>query len=153
MNYDRKVSWEVQTGTSKASLSRLIHALVLCGGELRSNYVMAGALIAIIKLAPEKLDRFKLLAKPEEARYRSPTRFDNGTLRNLFEDPEMEISARTEPRVGAVIWKKDDQITVVVVSDQAHANRVLAERGWDVMNCTFLTEKIDLHITPPSRGF
>jgi len=52
----------------------------------------------------------------------------------------------TSPRVGALVWRKGEQIKVVVVSDRAHADRVMAERGWDVSECLYLTESIDLHI-------
>ena len=107
---DRKVSWEVHTGTSKAALGRLMHALVLCDAELRSHYVMTsswpkvdpgslpsnGTLIAIVRLAPENLDRFKSLAKPHEVLYRPPTWFNNGSIRGVHKDPESEISARAE---------------------------------------------------------
>jgi len=110
MNEDRKVSWEVQTGTSKASLSRLMHALILCDAELRSHYVMTsswpkvgpgelsphGTLIAIVRLAPENLDRFKALAKPFRVLYRSPTWFDHGSIRGVHKDPESEITTRSE---------------------------------------------------------
>lgn len=49
-------------------------------------------------------------------------------------------------RIGAVAWRDPNQILVVVVSDRPHALKVIAERGWEVRDCIFLTEGIDLSI-------
>ena len=89
-----RVAFEVLLRDTQAARLRLMSGLLEARGAFTQFYKLHDALCAIVWLAPERHALFVEKCKPFECRYRSPTRFDNGTLIPLFDSPEHELRER-----------------------------------------------------------
>lgn len=94
---DVKVCYEVSFDGTKASLLRYAQVLLKLNIEHVRSYgynpsYPRSSITALIKMAPHHLEVFKRELKPIEVRYRSPTRFDHGTLRPIYASAEEEVA-------------------------------------------------------------
>lgn len=90
-----KVSYEVSIRWSKAARDRLMLAVVRCRAEIRDTFQQSPEmLVTIVKFDHTAHPEFLEIAKPWHCQYRSPTRFDNGTLRPIYRSPEEETAAK-----------------------------------------------------------
>lgn len=97
-----KVFYEVSTDANKASLTRFICSLIKFKGEIKDTLVFAiskdnmfsrgGTVVIYVKLNPDHVSSFLEEAKPISIKYKSPTYFDNGSLRPMYKSAEDEIS-------------------------------------------------------------
>ena len=94
---DVKVCYEVSFDGTKASLLRYAQVLL----KLNIEHVRScgynpkhprSSITALIKMAPHQLDAFKRELKPIDVRYRSPTRFERGTLLPIYASAEEEVA-------------------------------------------------------------
>lgn len=93
-----RAAYEVVIRTSKTAKVRLLDALIKQRGAITSSYDATGPLVLLVWLDPAKAEAFRDDVKPDDMRYRSPTRFDNGSLIPLYESPEHELAERQARR-------------------------------------------------------
>lgn len=89
---DGEVWFEFSTNDSKAAKVRLMDATIECKATLRP-YAMFG-ITGLVKVAPVNAELFRETAQLHLFIYRSPTYFDNGSLRSQYDSPEDELAGK-----------------------------------------------------------
>jgi hypothetical protein len=100
--FDDRVHWELRVRLSAASLARTLKALIYAGGKLHDTLVWGHNTEAtlLISLAPEVEEQFRRDARPVSLEYRSPDRFDNGTLYPIYKTPLEEVEAKRQAAIA-----------------------------------------------------
>lgn len=91
-----KVCFEVSFPLSQAAFGRFGRALIEYQAELVNSFSMGasgGTAFVLVRLAIGQAEAFRAALRPIDWKYKSPTRYDNGTLRPLFASPEDEAAA------------------------------------------------------------
>jgi hypothetical protein len=98
----KKVTYEVAVNMGGASMIRLMRGLCFCDGELRQHYITGdpphyrySSVIMMVRLPPQYSEMFQRDVRPDYFQYKSPTRFNWGTIEPLYKTPEEEIADGT----------------------------------------------------------
>lgn len=91
--HDRRVHFEVEIWRdSKAAMARLGAGIFAAGARILDSAKVCGTPVCIVSLRLCDVAQFREVVKPDAMLYRSPTYFDNGTIRPLFATPEEEVA-------------------------------------------------------------
>lgn len=103
---DTRVWYECSIHRSKASMLRLIEAIVDFGITSGASYDMGASyakrgipmrgstVVMMLRIEYENLEAIKAVIQPYRFDYRSPTWFNNGSITPYHSSPEDEIEAR-----------------------------------------------------------
>lgn len=116
-----RVTYElIYNRNSKAARERLMQALLSTDTKLHSSYCGGArvdpqaSFVVLVSVQWGKVELFHNLARPDESRYRSPTWFDNGSIRPLFDSPEEQV----EHEVSSFeLWEVAPSPDVIMVQE------------------------------------
>jgi hypothetical protein len=95
------VDWEVSINASQRAQSRMVEALIVCHAEFVRGYYTGrrprNTLIALVRMAPADVERFREHTRAISIVYRSPRRLENGgSYRAIYDSPDKEIWANQQ---------------------------------------------------------
>jgi hypothetical protein len=97
-----KVHYEMIVNMGTASMVRTLRAMIEYGVEMKSTMAMGRpgyppqhrSVVMLLKIRIGYVGDFTRAVRPEHFEYKSPTRFERGTLISIYKSPEEEATPR-----------------------------------------------------------